>query len=247
MQTLLTPAELLAASGADPLVAHLLPHVVPDGPLLAMDGAVLFVYNYWDGAGAQLVGRPQPCAELLAAAAGLLPTAYVAVPADAVPILGGVFKPDVAWRFRWTDARPAVQGDDRLAGRWLSGRWLAESEHAEVEALLGSSYPDASARPGNRHAQRWAGIRDDAGALVATAADCTETDVGFMASVATDVRQRRSGLGSAMTNWMTHALLDEHPTVALWQYAGNTAATALYDKLGFHNDHNYVAGVLSSP
>lgn len=237
MQRLSRPTDLLSASGRDPLVEHLLPHVVPDGPLLAFDGAVLFVYDYWDGAGAQLVGRPAACASLLELAAGELPTTYIAVPEGSVPLLGGGFVPDDPWRFRWTDARPAAPT--------RAGQWLADSEHDEVEALLESSFPHASSRPGNRHAQRWAGIRDGSGALIATAADCTETEVGFMASVAADVRHRRSGLGLAMTAWMTHALLDEHATVALWQYSGNTAATALYDKLGFHDDHRYVAGVLT--
>lgn len=189
MQTLSSPAELLAASGADPLVEHLLPHVVPGAPLLAGGGAVLFVYDYWDGAGAQLVGPPDAGAALLAGAAGELPTDYIGVPEASVPLLDGVFTPDVSWRFRWTWTRPAAAA--------VAARWLADSEHEEVEELLAASFPDASARPGNRHAQRWAGIRDGGGRLIATAADCTESEIGFMASVATDVRLRRSGLGLA--------------------------------------------------
>lgn len=235
------PADLLVASNGDPLVTHLLPHVVPDSPLLSLDGAVLFVYDYWDGAGAQLVGRPDACANLLDRAAGQLPTTYVAVPEESVPLLGAAFAPDMPWRFRWTDTRPPAMG----GGDGPSGRWLAEDEHDDVEALLEGSFPDASSRPGNRHAQRWAGIRDQAGHLIATAADCTESAVGFMASVATDVSQRRSGLGLAMTTWMTHALLDEHPVAALWQYSGNTPATALYDKLGYRDEHRYISGTLA--
>jgi GNAT superfamily N-acetyltransferase len=237
VQRLTRPEDLVDAAGGDPIVRHLLPHVVPDGPLLALDGAVLFVYDYWDGTGGQVVGPAAASARLLGAAAPTLPTSYVAVPDDAVPLLDVGFTADTPWRFRWTTTRPPRPT--------VAGSWLPPSADGEVEALLASSFPDASARPGNRHARRWAGIRDEAGVLIACAADCTETEVGFMASVASDVRVRRSGLGLAMTTWMTNALLDEHDIVALWQYSENAAATALYDKLGFHDDHRYVAGLLT--
>jgi ribosomal protein S18 acetylase RimI-like enzyme len=228
---------LTDAGGGDPLVAHLLPHVVPDAPILALDGSVLFAYDYWDGAAVQLVGTPDRCAALLSAAAPELRGSYAAVPEGTLELVGLDFAPDVSWRFRWTDRRPAIPPP-------AGGSWLRDADHAEVEELLDSSFPHASARPGNRHARRWAGLRSAEGRLVATAADATESDVGFMASVATHVDHRRTGLGLAMTVWMTHALLDEHPVAALWQYSDNTAATALYDKLGFHDDHRYVGGVL---
>lgn len=231
-------ADLLPASGGDPLVAHLLPHVVTEGPLLTHEGAVLFVYDYWDDAGVQLIGPPQACATLLLAAESELPTSYVAVPEASAPLLGAAFTAEETWRFRWTDRRPPAPT--------LAGSWLAESDYPELEALLEVSFPDASSRPGNRHVNRWAGIRDDNGALIATAADCSGREIGFMASVASDVRRRRAGLGLAMTTWMTHALLDEHTRVGLWQYSGNTPATALYDKLGFRDEHRYAAGVLKT-
>ncbi|MEP7054506.1 MAG: GNAT family N-acetyltransferase [Actinomycetota bacterium] len=237
MQRLTRPAELVDATNGDPIVRHLLPHVVPGGPLLALDGAVLFVYDYWDGHGAQLVGPASLAAALLNGASTELPTDYVAIPEDALPLLTVAVAPETPWRFRWTQTRPPAPT--------LAGSWLPKSADAEVEAMLALSFPDASARPGNRHARRWAGIRDADGALIACAADCTESDIGFMASVASDVRLRRSGLGQAMTTWMTHALLDEHPIVALWQYSDNAAASGLYDKLGFHDDHRYIACVLT--
>ncbi|MEO6712480.1 MAG: GNAT family N-acetyltransferase [Mycobacteriales bacterium] len=236
VERLHNPRELVDASGGDPLVRHLLPHVLADGPLLADAATVLFAYDYWDGTGIQLVGDPVRSAALLRAA-GALPSDYVAVPEDGVDLLDALFTPDSPWRFRWTSTPPPPPAYD--------GRWLDAGEHDEVEALLASSFPDASARPGNRHAQRWAGIRDKSGTLIAAAADCTETDVGFMASVVSDVRLRRTGVGLAMTAWMTHALLDEFGIAALWQYSSNTTATALYDKLGFRDDHRYVAGVLA--
>ena len=231
-------ADLLPASGGDPLVAHLLPYVVTEAPMLALDGAVLFVYDYWDAAGVQLIGPPEPCAALLVAADSELPSDYAAVPEESVALLGERFRAEETWRFRWTERRPDAPS--------LAGRWLDDSELGEVDALLESSFPDASSRPGNRHVKRWAGIRDEAGRLIATAADCSGRQIGFMASVASDISQRRGGLGLAMTTWMTHALLDEHSRVGLWQYSSNTVATALYDKLGYRDEHRYAAGIFTS-
>lgn len=236
MQRLRAPADLVAASGGDPLVRHLVPHLSAGAPIMASEGAVLFAYDYWDGTGAQVVGEPVAAAKLALSAAWELPTDYCAVPEGAVGLLGDAFSPDTPWCFRWTDQRPAAPH--------LPAGWLSDSEYQEVEALLTVSFSTASARPGSRHARRWAGIRDADGRLIAAAADCTESEVGFMASVVSDLRLRRTGVGVAMTSWMTHALLDDYGIAALWQYSDNIAATALYDKLGYRDEHRYVGGIL---
>jgi ribosomal protein S18 acetylase RimI-like enzyme len=228
--------ELREASADDPLVVHLIPHVAASAPLLAAGRAVMFAYDYWDGVGWQLVGPPEDAAELLAAATGKLgPTRFASLPEAAVPLLPeGSFTPGEAWRFRWTDSRPDIAGDN--------GAWLGPETETEVDRFLDLAFPDASVRPRNRHARRWAGIRNGEGQLVACAADSTESEVGFMASVTTHPDARRTGLALAMTRWLTHALLDEFSRVALWQYSTNTAATALYNRLGYRDEHQFLGG-----
>ena len=231
--------ELRDASGDDPLVVHLIPHVDASAPLLAAGDAVLFSYDYWDGTGWQVVGPADDAVDLVVAAAKFGTVPHVALPEAAVPLLPpGLFVAGDAWRFRWTDRHPETAGDE--------GAWLSPEMEAEVDRFLDVAFPDASVRPRNRHARRWAGIRNASGELVACAADSTESEVGFMASVTTHPDARRTGLALAMTRWVTHALLDEFSRVALWQYTANTAATALYNRLGYRDEHAFVGGHLGS-
>lgn len=214
---------------------HLLPHRIADLPSFALDGAVLLAYDYWDDIGWQLIGPAGAAAALLSATIDRLDGfEHISVPhglADDLPLWR--LKPQTGWRFRWSRERPAPPAVD--------AHWLAESEWAEVDELLDDSFPDASVRPGNRHARRWAGIRGADGRLVACAADCTESEIGFMASIGSRLSARRTGVGLSVTGWLTHRLLDDFGCAALWQYADNTTATALYDRLGFTEVHDYVA------
>jgi GNAT superfamily N-acetyltransferase len=236
MRELSGPVELRDASGDDPLVVHLIPHVVQSAPLLSSGAAVLFFYDYWDGTGGQVVGPPEDSAALVVAAAEKFGSfAHLALPEAAVPLLPPpLFTAGDRWRFRWTDLRPRTAAGD--------GAWLSPADDAEVNRFLDVAFPDASVRPRNRHARRWAGIRDASGQLVACTADSSESEVGFMSSVTTRPDARRTGLGLAMTRWLTHALLDEFSRVALWQYTDNAAATALYDRLGYRDEHAFVSG-----
>lgn len=236
MQEITTSAELRAAGKDDPLLVHLLPHLTPGRPAYAMDGAVLLAYDYWDDLGWLVIGPASAGARLVGEAAGLLNDGkHLSVPEESVDQLpAGWWQPHTPWRFRWSDRRPPAPTVD--------AHWLAESEWPDVDELLDDSFAEASVRPGNRHARRWAGIRGADGRLVACAADCTESEIGFMASIGSRLTARRTGVGLAITTWLTHRLLDDYGVAALWQYSSNTVATALYDRLGFTDDHRYVDG-----
>lgn len=142
------------------------------------------------------------------------------------------------WDFRWLSEPSAPQpGEDRVT---------ALDDEAAVTALLTFASPTASALPGDAAVRRWFGIRDSAGTLVACTADTSgATGVGHLSSIAVDPAARGRGLGKAVTAALTRTLLAEgNDLVTLGMYATNTAGRALYDALGFADEHRFTSGPL---
>ena len=101
-------------------------------------------------------------------------------------------------------------------------------------------------QPGDEAARRWVGVRDDAGRLLACAADTSSaTGVGHLSSIAVVPEARGQGLGKAVTAALTRLLFEEgNDVVTLGMYADNPEARALYDALGFRDDHRFTSGPL---
>ncbi|WP_066370967.1 GNAT family N-acetyltransferase [Herbidospora mongoliensis] len=113
-------------------------------------------------------------------------------------------------------------------------RWLAPGAQTEVAGVLAVANPDAYARPGMPGVTRWAGIRDDHGRLVTVGADAwSAPTVGFIGGVATLPQARGSGLAGAICRFLTATLLDRHGRVSLMVDDLNTAALAVYRRLGY--------------
>ena len=137
----------------------------------------------------------------------------------------GVLTQPHGWGFRWLDAptSPAVE----------AARWLPAASEDEVQRLLDDAFPEASFKPGDPRVRQWAGIRDDAGRLVACAADTTEAPgVGFVAAITTRPELRGHGLGRRVTGWTLDRLVEREGLAALWHYGGNVSAAKVYDALG---------------
>ena len=142
------------------------------------------------------------------------------------------------WDFRWLKAAPPGQpGEERVVP--------VEDEEA-VRALLDRSSPTASALPGDEQVRRWVGLLDEEGRLEACAADTsTVPGVGHLSSIAVDPAHRGRGLGSAVTAALTRELLAGGcELVTLGMYATNTAGRAMYDRLGFADEHRITSGPL---
>lgn len=228
IRPLRTREEVLAALPGDRLLRQLVGHRADERPAYAY-GRAAGVYHLFGGEPELVVvGDPADAAALVRAVVAEHPDVNGgSVPRDAAPLLDGLgWVTYVGWSFRWTDtAPPAPDGVG----------WLDADD--EVRALLAEAFPDASLPVGHPDVRRWAGLRRD-GRLVAVAADATlDDELGFLASIASHPDARGTGAGLAVTAWATAALVREHGACGLWHMAGNVPAIAVYDRLGYHDDH----------
>jgi GNAT superfamily N-acetyltransferase len=221
-------AALLDALPGDLLLAQLVSRWVADLPAYTLGGAVGLYHLFGDEPDLVIVGDPDDAVALVEAfgrpAGFSLPRAAEERARKEHPEYGSV----EGWAFRWTDVTPPAPDD---------GAWLPPEADGEVAALLAAAFPHASLPVGHPDVRRWAGLRRD-GRLVACAADATGVPgLGFLASITTHRDVRGSGLGTAVTAWATAALVREHGACGLWHMAGNASAIAVYDRLGYRDDH----------
>jgi GNAT superfamily N-acetyltransferase len=142
------------------------------------------------------------------------------------------------WDFRWLPAPPPPQpGEDRVQ---------RGVDDVAVKELLDLASPAASALPGDDAVLQWWGVTDDDGALLACAADTSAaTGVGHLSSIAVHPSARGQGLGKAVVAALSRRLFATGcDVVALGMYADNLAGRALYDALGFRDEHRFSSGPL---
>ena len=123
----------------------------------------------------------------------------------------------------------------RLATRPVHGapRWLSGADMAEATALLEAVFPGSNAMPGVPGVECWAGIRDDAGRLMALAALAWSAPaVGLITGVAVHRDAQGQGLGQAIGRFVLAAALARRGNAALMVDEGNRAAIRLYQRLG---------------
>ena len=144
----------------------------------------------------------------------------------------------VDWDFRWLAAPPPLQpGEEQVT---------PVDDDVAVEQLLAASSSRASAHPGEPAVRRWVGVRDASGRLLACAADTSSSSgVGHLSSLAVAPHARGLGLGKAVTAALVRRLFDDgNDIVTLGMYADNVAGRALYDALGFADEHPFTSGPL---
>ena len=140
------------------------------------------------------------------------------------------------WDLRWIAAPPPHQpGEERVR---------PVEDVTAVQELLTASSPTASALPGDPAVRRWVGVRDASGTLVACAADTSGAPgAGHLPSIAVRPEARGQGLGRAVTAALVRQLLAEgNDLVTLGMYADNASARAVYDALGFADEHRFTSG-----
>lgn len=232
-------AEVLVATGHDPFARGSLRRALIKG--WAGEGAVA-----WLGADAHegtpylsALGPPPAVAALVAELLPELPPRQrMTVPRGTpVHLPAWVALDGTDWDFRWLGSAPPVQpGEERVR---------PEVDETAVKELLTASSPAASALPGDASVRRWVGIQEG-GRLVACAADTSAaTGVGHLSSIAVHPDVRGLGLGRAVTASLTRQLFAEGcDLVTLGMYATNSSARAMYDALGFADEHRFTSGPL---
>jgi ribosomal protein S18 acetylase RimI-like enzyme len=141
------------------------------------------------------------------------------------------------WDLRWLGGPPPPQvGENRVE---------EVTDLAAVAELLAASSPTASALPGDPAVRRWVGVHEK-DRLVACAADTSAaTGVGHLSSIAVHPASRGRGLGRVVTAALTRQLFDHGcDIVTLGMYADNAAGRAMYDALGFADEHRFTSGPL---
>lgn len=237
-------AEVLLATQHDPFARGTLRRLVVHGWL--GDGATA-----WLGTDAEdhttylsALGSPEAVGALLAELAPeLTDRQQVTLPRGTARCLPAWMElTGIDWDFRWTGAPPPPHPAEAR---------VVDAAHERVAELLAVANPHASVNPGNPAARRWVGIGDGkrkpaGGPLLACAADTSATTgVGHLSAIAVHPDARGQGLGSAITSGLTRQLLaTDCDVVTLGMYAKNTAGRALYDGLGFHDDHRFTSGPL---
>lgn len=244
MTALGSAAEVLLATDHDPFARSSLRRPMVRG--WAGDGATAWLGVDPDDRTPYLstLGEPAAVAALLTELLGELPPRQrVTVPRGTpvhLPAWVGLDGND--WDFRWSTAPPPEQPGEQLVGP-------VHDEQA-VKALLAASSPTASAQPGDAAVRRWVGVHEhgvhEHGELIACAADTSgATGVGHVSSIAVHPDARGRGLAKAVTAALTRQLLDDgNDLVTLGMYASNAAGRAVYDALGYVDDHRFTSGPL---
>ncbi len=210
----------------------------------ALDGAVGWVTESRRVPGrAHLValGDAVAAAALLVALADDHGIASTTLPRDGdAHLRQHLLEPRNDWEWLVTRSAPPLQtGEARV-------QWLGPEDDDALRSLLHEWSPRHDVEPGGPGVRRWAGVRDDAGALVAAAAH-TERRPGVphLASVVTHGHHRGRGLGAALCGRMTRVLLAEGAGwVTLGMYSDNDVARRMYRRLGYGGDHRFTSGRL---
>ncbi|MFG1609060.1 GNAT family N-acetyltransferase [Actinoplanes sp. NPDC049265] len=168
-------------------------------------------------------GRPAAVAGLLAEAYAETGPGYHAVgDEDVMAALPGL---GATGHFLWMDTTDPAPGDER-------GAWLETDDG--VAEFLAMAAPRSFAMPGGTGVRRWAAVRDDDGALIATAAEAwSAPGLGFIAGVATHPDRRGQGLAGALCRFVTNDLMRSAGRVALLTDVWNEAAQRTYRRLGY--------------
>ena len=239
LTSLSSAAEVLLASGHDPFARRSLDRPLLHGWMLGRCVAWLAVDPESGKRYLSALGTPAQVGALLGELLAELPPGQrLTVPRGTpvhLPAWASLEGHD--WDFRWLDRPPHVQpGEDAVHDL---------DDLGELHALLEAANPTASTMPGDPSARRWVGIRQGS-TLVACAADTsTATGIGHLSSIAVHPAARGHGLGRVVTAALTRRLFDDgYDLVTLGMYAENDHGRAIYDALGFHDDHRFTSGPL---
>ena len=167
---------------------------------------------------------------------------HVSLPRAGVPLVGDLLAdPEHAvgrWEWMWTRTPPPAPG--------MRVVHLDRSARGELDDLLARDNARTDGRPFAHDAQRWVGVRDGGGRLVAVG--CCELEVSgapILAGITTASGFRGRGLGRAVTAELTRGAIAEHGWCTLGMYSDNPIARGLYTDLGYTIAAEWTSGALA--
>jgi ribosomal protein S18 acetylase RimI-like enzyme len=235
---LATHDELLDASGGSAFVRFDIPAPLP-WPGFALDGAIALPRKtHTRRLGLLVMGATANVGALLSALLeeALLPAdlAHVTVTRGSVEAVGSHLPlgDGSEWEWMYAASPPErVPAESSLVP-------LSHSDIGEITALLAEANPDTDARPFESPDQHWVGARDDQGRLVACGV--REPNVAgwpILSGITVHSSARRTGLGLAVTAYLTRAAVEAVGICTLGMYSHNDVARRVYHGLGYTGDH----------
>lgn len=257
-----TKGELLSASGGSPVLRGELPRELPLPALWHDDEAswaaaflrpthvhgVNVMLHAGDEAQAM---SPRAIATLTALVrsapfADWLTTAreggatHVSLPRAAADAVGALLADPAAaglWEWMWTEEPPELPAD--------GVEDLTPDTRAEIEGFLARFNARTDGRPFAHPQQRWVGVRDESGGLLAVG--CCETErsgTPILAGITTAEHARGRGLGRAVTAELTRGAVAEQGWCTLGMYSDTPGARRLYLDLGYRVGAEWTSGRL---
>ncbi|HTJ66288.1 MAG TPA: GNAT family N-acetyltransferase [Actinospica sp.] len=135
------------------------------------------------------------------------------------------------WDAMRCDVAPPEQPDEERVARL--------TDLAAVQAFLERVNPHYSVHAEHPEVERWLGVADGSGALVAVGAFTRRRrGTAYLASIATAPEARGQGLGAAVTAALTrHAFASGDSLCTLAHYHPNEPARRIYLRLGYRTTH----------
>nr|WP_246297745.1 GNAT family N-acetyltransferase [Janibacter cremeus] len=138
----------------------------------------------------------------------------------------------------WTTAPPVEPlGDGTVE--------LASRDRSDVQALLDAHNPGTDGQPFARSGQRWVGVRDGEGGLLAVG--CCEPErsgTPVLSGITVAPAARGRGLGRVVTAELTRGAIATHGWCTLGMYSVNDTARRLYHCLGYETGAVWSSGAL---
>jgi GNAT superfamily N-acetyltransferase len=138
------------------------------------------------------------------------------------------------WEWMYAAAEPSpVPTEDRLVS-------LSETDLPDIQHLLDHANPRTDARPFESPDQTWVGIRDAAGALLACGVrEPNHAGYPILSGITVDPAQRGTGLGLAVTAYLTRQAVADAGVCTLGMYSDNEVARRVYTGLGYADIHRW--------
>lgn len=111
--------------------------------------------------------------------------------------------------------------------------WLGDGDLRAIARLIDTHNPRAHARPGDHDVIGWAGVRRGSDLAGVGAMVTSPAGHPHLRAIAVDDSYRGTGLGHAVSAFLTHAGLGRDDAVSLSMYSDNDIARRTYRRLGY--------------